>query len=732
MQFNKLLLIGFGLALTCAAAWSELTSNGIVREAVQRLDDMGYDLKLRAAALSNAKQANSAIVIVDIDEKSLKEQGRWPWPRNKIAELITKTQAAGATVIALDMGFPEPEPNIAALVLAKLPPPLLKTNSMLMQKILPQFDYDQMLAQSIKNGETVLGMTFHDVATVTTGPRPQPVMTLNNSDAQKLILPHMSGYTNNIALLNQAAKSTGFINAFADSDGIIRHAALLLHYQNGIYPSLALEAARLYLLSDIKLDMQRENNVITIDAIQLGKQIIPTDIRGRVLIPFRGPAGSFPYFSATDILNNRLPANALLNKLVFMGTSAFGLGDLQSTAVGSAYPGVEIHANIAAGILANHFPKEPTWLSGAELIFTILMGLLFSCLFPLLAPRGLIISVITIPAFLILANSMLFEKTAIVASVAVPILLIIILATLNMAFGYLLESRRRDQLKNIFGQYLAPAYIEELLKQNSKNTLAGESREMTVLFSDIRSFTSLSEKMAAADIKALLNLFFTPMTKIIFECNGTIDKYVGDMIMAFWGAPLPDAKHPRQAIIAALAMQAKVRELNPLFIERGLPALKIGIGINTGLMNVGDMGSEFRRAYTVIGDTVNLASRLESLTKYYGVDIIAGEQTYANQPDFVFRKLDYVRVKGKEIAVTIYEPLCTRQDLTPALQEELAQYEQALGCYFNKQWQQAIDLFKALVEKYPDSRLYSIYLARSLDPARQSEEFILPTLFMEK
>ena len=339
---------------------------------------------------------------------------------------------------------------------------------------------------------------------------------------------------------------------------------------------------------------------------------------------------------------------------------------------------------------------------------------------------------VSFPILLVITNSWLFRKMEIVASVAIPILLIIGLAIINMAFGYLLESRRRDQLKNIFGQYLPPAHIDELLKHNNKNSLAGESREMTVLFSDIRSFTTLSEKMTASAIKSLLNLFFTPMTKIIFERHGTIDKYVGDMIMAFWGAPLADSDHAKHAISAALAMQAKVQELKPTFIEHGLPSLNIGIGINTGLMNVGDMGSEFRRAYTVIGDTVNLASRLESLTKHYGVNIIVGEQTQVNQPEFVFRKLDYAQVKGKKIAVNIYEPLCWRTELTPALTQELTQYEKALSCYFNKEWQAAIDLFKALVENYPDTRLYSIYLERSLDPTRHNDEANSPTLFTEK
>jgi adenylate cyclase len=697
---------------------------------VQRLDDMSYDVQLRTG-LTKPKNKDSAVVIVDIDDKSLKEQGRWPWPRNKLADLITKIQNLGAVVIALDITFPEPEPNMAASVLAKLPANTAATD--LLQKLLPDFDYDQMLAQSFQRGDTILGMTFHDFPNTVTGAPLTPIMTLKPSEARLLSLPSMEGYTNNIPLLNRAAKSTGFINAFADSDGIIRHSTLLMRYKNGIYPSLALEAARDYLLSDIKLDLFQTDNLIVINAIQLGKQIIPTDIGGRVLIPFRGPAGSFPYISATDILNNKLAAGALTNKLVFLGTSAFGLGDLQTTAVGTAYPGVEIHANIAEGILTNHFPYQPTWLLGAQLVFIIILGLLLTVLFAFLSARWLVFFAITIPILFIMTNSWIFDKTAIVVSTAIPIALTISLAAINMGLGYLLESRRRGHLKNIFGQYLAPAYIEELLKHSNKSSsLAGESREMTVLFSDIRNFTTLSEKMAAAEIKTALNLFFTPMTKIIFDCHGTIDKYVGDMIMAFWGAPLVDPDHAKHAITAALAMQTKVKELRPIFIERGLPELNIGIGLNTGLMNVGDMGSEFRRAYTVIGDTVNLASRLEALTKYYGVGIIVGEQTQANQPDFIFRKLDYVRVKGKEVAVTIYEPLCTRQEATPELLKEVALYEQALSCYFNRQWQMAIDLFKSLVEKYPQSRLYSIYLERCLDPARQNEDLILPTIFTEK
>lgn len=295
---------------------------------------------------------------------------------------------------------------------------------------------------------------------------------------------------------------------------------------------------------------------------------------------------------------------------------------------------------------------------------------------------------------------------------ALPLGLVLALAVLNLAFGYLNEARQRGRLKDMFGQYVPPTLVEQMVRAPGRFSTAGESREMTVLFADIRSFTTLSETLTPGELKGLLNQFFTRMTRIIFERHGTIDKYVGDMIMAFWGAPLPDPDHALHATEAALEMLGAVESLRPELAAQGLPEISIGIGINTGVMNVGDMGSEFRRAYTVIGDAVNLGSRIEGLTKFYGAGLVIGEATRAQLGSFVCRRLDRVRVKGKTQGVEVYEPLCREDKAEPALRLEIERHHRALELYWAQQWDESCAEFEALHARAPQTRIYALYLER--------------------
>lgn len=709
---NKVIPVILGLCIVIISIWLHLTSLAPVRQTLERFDNMAYDLALRATL--GTHPAPQDIVIVDIDDKSLKEQGHWPWPRNKLKHLIERLHHYGTIVIALDLTFPEPEPNPVKVIFNQLPTTLTTNPTVVseLQKVSITLDHDRQLAQTLQKGDVILGMVFHDKPTATQGPTPIPLQQFSKQQAEQLPFVVMSSFTNNIDILASAAKTTAFINVFADSDGIIRKVPLILRYNNGIYPSLALEAARAFLLSDIKFDLHQYRNTFMVDAIRLGKQVIPVDAKGRAFIPFLGRAHTITTISATDILNGKIKPEQLANKLVFVGASAFGLGDLQATAVQSAYPGTEIQATIAAGILLNYFPYKPSWLPGAELIFILFIGITCAILYPFLAARTLLIVAIFFPILLLTLSSLLFTKTNIIAFSMLPIFALVLLTTLNMAYGYLFESRRRNHIKGIFGQYVPPEHIELILKHENDHTLQSENREMTVLFSDIRDFTTISEKMDAKILTEFLNEFFTPMTEIIFKHGGTIDKYVGDMVMAFWGAPLTDPQHARHAIETALEMREQLKKIQINFTDRGLPMIRIGIGINTGFMNVGDMGSKFRRSYTVIGDAVNLASRLENLTKYYGANIIVGEQTQHGQSDFIFRVLDRVKVKGKNIAVDIYEPICHRSQADEKILTEIALYEESLSYYFSEQWEKASSLLKKLQIEYPERRIYQLYLDR--------------------
>jgi adenylate cyclase len=543
-------------------------------------------------------------------------------------------------------------------------------------------------------------------------------LALNPVEAKQLSIPIFESYTSNIPLLQTAAKGAGFVNAFPDEDGVMRRALLVARYQDKIYPSLALEAIRRYTFTDsIQLVTALQGKQMVLQGLRFGDQTILTDAAGQVLIPFRGTAYSFPYYSATDILTHRVSAAALKDKLVFVGATAFGLGDLHATAVQSPYPGVEVHANVASGILNNQFPTRPAWAAGAELVILLLMGITTALLFPFLGVTLLTIITGMFSVILVMADNWLWQKQGIVLSIFLPVALIVLLAVFNMAYGYLFENRRREQLKSMFGQYVPTAHVDAMLADPAQYGFQGQSKEMTVLFADIRNFTAISEKMTAAQLKDMLNHYLTPMTQILFKHQGTIDKYVGDMVMAFWNAPLQDDQHARHAILAALEMQAIVVKLQTEFAEYTTEPVHIGIGVNTGLMNVGDMGSEFRRAYTVLGDAVNLASRLEGQTKYYGVGIIVGEETYAHtQFDFLFRQLDRIKVKGKETAVAIYQPVCLLNEASEALKQKVQRHSEVLSAYFAQQWDTAEAGFKKLLEQPSEQdtekMLYAFYLAR--------------------
>jgi len=710
---NKRIPILLGILLVFMAVWILITSNKSIGSLVERLDNIGYDIQLRTRVLTQNIKPTSPVAIIDIDEKSLKAEGHWPWPRNKIAELLTQLKNQGATITAFDIVFPEKENNIAETILNTLGKRNLLDASAILSlnqsKML--FDNDSILAKSLAENQSVLAIAF------TPQPEadnilPKPILVLSPELQHQLAIIKGIGYVSSIPVLQDAAKLAGFINIFHDSDGIIRRAPLIIEYQGGIYPALSLQAVIAYLGETISLVTPQYNKTHQLEGIKLGNRIIPTDAEGQALIPFIGKSYTFPYFSATDVLHNKLPKDALLGKILFLGTSALGLGDLQPTSIQSPYPGVEIQATLVNGMLENNFSYVPAWTSGAKLIITLLLGLISAWLFPYFGPRLLGLIIIFLPLALLFINNWIWEATGLVLSLLIPVILLTLMAFLNIIYGYLFESRRRERLKKMFGQYVPAKHIDEMLKTSADYALQGEDRQMSVLFADIRDFTTISEGLTAAELVRLLNFYLNPMTEIIFKHHGTIDKYVGDMIMAFWGAPLKDKSHERHAIECALEMQGKLKDIKKMTDENNWPEIKIGIGLNSGIMSVGDMGSRYRRNYTVLGDTVNLASRVESLTKYYGVKIIVTESTQNNQPKFIFRKLDLVRVKGKLKGIAIYEVIGPQEMLTTELKNELEKYNQALNYYFKQKWDDAFTLISELEKAYPDKKIYPLYLNR--------------------
>jgi len=687
---GKTAAICYSLLMTLVFAWISLYPPHVIDILLGRLDYITYDLRLSLLESPNAHPKNP-IVIVDIDEKSLREEGRWPWSREKLSALVQGLYRQGVTVIAFDMLFPETEEvedNIFARTLSQ------------------------------KKNTNVLGIFFSDQHIPPVGELPAPAVVLTADLNKNLTLASSQSYLSNISQLQQAAGNAGAISVVPDQDGEIRRYALLQRYQNNLYPSLAFEAMRLYLLENsITMKTEKVGGLEAIESINLGNQSIPTDNDGRVFIPYLGPSKTFPYFSASDIINNRLAAGQLQNALVFVGTSAVGLSDLRSTPVESVYPGVEVHANVAEALFTGHFPYIPAWAPGAQLVLLIFLGILLSIAFAYLGPLWIIVISIAAVTSFFLGSVELWKAAEMVFPIILPIFLVVTLATFNMAYGFFTESRRRGELKKVFEQYVPVGHVAELIKHpESANIFEGERKEMSVLFMDIRNFTGISEKLSIVELKKLLNFFLTEMTGVIFKYGGTIDKYVGDMVMAFWGAPLSDDQHAKHALSAGINMLEVTESIQQKLIDMGLPNIRVGVGVNTGIMDVGDMGSAYRRAYTVLGDTVNLASRLESLTKFYGVGMICGENSRVNQEDFVFRLLDKVKVKGKNESILIYEPLGLHSAVSVERLEELKLYEQALALYFQRNFQDAQKSFLQLQHDHPHyayNVLYEVFINRT-------------------
>ncbi len=706
LRKEKIVRLTFGLFLVFLTSGLFFIKVEPIGTWVASLENLGYDIQLRQMHKPLGK--TNLVSIIAIDDKSLKAEGRWPWPRDKFAKLLTNLYKNGATVVAFDVTFPDVEENIAEKVLKQLPQITPQ-----LDKVKEHFDYDALLARSLQLGDSILGIVFKQEGE-NTGTLPTPILQLT-PEQMKLAIPEGKTYLANIELLAKSAKTEGFINATPDPDGVLRFTPLVYRYGSALYGSLGLQAVSLYLLvGKTELVTAKYKEISVLEGIKLDQEFIPTDATGRMLIPFRGPAYTFPYISAVDVLNDQVPKEQLEGKLLFIGSDATALGDIRPAAIAAVFPGIEVHANVAAGIIDHYLPYKPSWGRGVTLLVIIVVGTLYALILPFLGVFAICLLSLLVLAALIFGNSWLWSTQGIVISIFFPIALVLLLFVLNLVWGYLFESKRSKNLKSMFGQYVPPAYLDNMIKQGGEFSLDGESKELSVLFSDIRSFTSVSEKMTATELKQFLNMYLTPITEVIFNHKGTIDKYVGDMVMAFWGAPLDDPRQVYNAVTAGLALQTTLAKLNDVFESQKKPRIKIGVGINTGIMNVGDMGSKFRRAYTVLGDTVNLASRLEGQTKFYHVGIIVGENTYNHtKNDFAYRKLDKLKVKGKRMGGEIYTPICLIQELTPELKQELDAHHEALELYFHQQWDEAEARFKKLSQEHPASKeLYEVYLER--------------------
>ena len=740
-----------GLLAMLLSLWLHISAPPAISGFIDRLDNLVYDQRYNLFIPSRG-EGDHKIVIVDFDQRSLDAEGQWPWSRFKIGDLVEKLADAGVLVIGFDVTFPEPERNLAIELQQRLGADSQDLINEL-SRVQDALDGDSYFAEKMQYTDVALGMSFRANEALRYGVLPDQITDIDDGDIGFSTLLVMQGYEANIATLQNAAAGGGFFDTIPDLDGIIRSTPLVLNFRNQLYPSLALEMARLYYFEEnftIQTEADAFGNFRSVTGINMGQITIPTTVDGRVLIPFvgrseLGESGTFPYISATDVLRDQLTEEQhllLQNSLVLVGTTATGIYDLRSTPLEAVYPGVEVHANVLDALLSaspmvtiddggsatgsagegmfsglsyiqdNPFPSRPDWENAAVAVAIFMIGLLLSIIYPLLGPALLGLSSLAFMLGLVALNFKLWIDYKLDISLIILLFLILLITVVNMTYGFLKEGMNRRAIKMMFDQYVPPAHIDAMLDDPDNYNFDGESKELSVLFSDIRGFTTISETLSATDLKTFLNDFFTPITGIIFDNHGTIDKYVGDMVMAFWGAPLDDADHRQHALNAALLMLEKTEQLKAQFVARGLPEVSIGVGINSGFMNVGDMGSTYRRAYTVLGDAVNLASRLESITKFYGVKLLIGEETYDHVEGFLCRLIDKVQVKGKEQPIRIYEPLCLDNQASPELRQQVASYHKAYDFYLQQQWDKAEQCFKELQEKEPDKLLYSVYLER--------------------
>ncbi len=690
---------------------------------VSRMNHMFYDLRLMATMPDTLDER---IVIIDIDEKSLLQEGQWPWPRNKLAYMMDMLfEYYNVNLLGFDVAFTERDDSSGLPLLERLGRQSLNGDEKfkaVLDKLRPQLSYDDLLAESFRGRNVILGyFASHEAIPVSSETSlPAPVSTADGAFADFLF--QAQSYGGNLGLLQKTAQSGGFFNNLGiDADGVSRRLPLLFEYKNHIYESLALAVFRQYqgnapleFVTNDGYSRQGELQQL-LENLKINGFSIPVDSRGAVLIPYRGKQGKFPYVPATDVLNGVVDIETLENKIALLGTSAAGLFDLRSTPVQKAYAGVEIHANIISGILDQSIKSRPNYIIGYELLELLFISGIIIFLFPSLSPLKTAMLFVILSVAIFSTNLYLWQYQNLDSNLATPIILLCSLFSIQLFFAYFFEARRKKHLGTLFGQYIPPELVDQINRSGENFSLKGQSKDMTVLFSDVRGFTTISESLKPQDLCNLINDILTPVTRIIHENNGTIDKYIGDAVMAFWGAPLDNEDHAVDAIKAALDMLKRLTLLQQDFERRSLPYIDIGIGINTGVMSVGNMGSQFRTAYTVMGDAVNLGSRLEGLTKYYGVKLIVSESTKNAAdmfPIYVYRELDRVKVKGKTEPVTLYEVVGETKDSPINYQEYLCLLNDAFFHYYLQHWDRAEDIFSRLQRQAPDDMLHRLYLDR--------------------
>ena len=683
---------------------------------IDRLDAAVYDFTLKSIA---PRAVDDRIAILDIDEPSLKVVGRWPWSRDKMASLVDKLyNEYGIAAMGFDVIFAEPDISSGIATLDKLAKNELAGDGGFLQRYAAMrsaLDFDGRFAQTLTGKTLALGYYFitPGLPEGITGKLPSANLPASVLKGREAGLIEAIGYGANLALFQDAAGIAGYFSVLPDADGAIRKVHLLTRYQGGLYESFSAATLRAAMGAEPLNAGVAEHSLLARQYhepwVEVAGIRIPLSADGSAWVPYRAGA-PFPYVSAKDVLSGKTDKGALENRVVLVGSTAPGLADLRVTPFSGSFPGVEIHAHMIAGMLDGHTAHTPAWATDAGLLVTLMSGLVLLFALPLIGPvRGLMLTLVLLAA--LAGAQYAFWHQYWVIPLAAPLTAVLGLYVLSAAYGFLAEARNKRQITKLFGQYVPPELADKMSQDPTHYSMEGQSREMTVLFSDIRGFTNFSEALPPTELAEVLNAYLSRMTAIVQDHHGTIDKYIGDAVMAFWNAPLDMTDHADQAVQAALDMQAALPELNRQFAERGWPEVKIGVGVNTGRMSVGNMGSEFRLSYTVMGDAVNLGSRLEGITKQYGVGILVTETTVAADTAHQFMKIDVVRVKGKENPVAIYQPIGRNGEMDEETLKMAQLFESAFALYQKQDWDAAGNILRQMSETTPCG-LCETYLER--------------------
>jgi adenylate cyclase len=679
----------------------------------RRLDMMVYDVFLRGLA---GGEPSPVPIMIDIDERSISELGQWPWPRYRLAELLAALYEGGVASVGVDILMSEPdrtspllwarqisedfgiEPDITGL------PPELMNNDSYLASILEQIPV-VLSAYGTQNPEDSGDVTPR-VVNITKFFDPGVSASSSVSD----YAPNYGGIQMPVAELARSATYIGLMNAEGDEDGIFRRVPLFSSYGGIDIPGLALAALALGagdsgIVVRFAADGPRSLRVAGIE--------VPVS-RGTTLpVAFRGPSGSYPVYSAADVIKGDVPGENLAGRIAFVGSTSAGLLDLRSTPFEKAYPGLEVHAAAVDTILSRRFISEPESRVGLELIMTAVTGVMAAVFFSVVRPH------VALPLAGMLGGGVWFGARYLMVSKGIyltPLYSLInmaLQAVSSAALRFWFEEREKRVLRKAFSNYVSPEIVGQIVKQGSVNSLHGEQRNISVLFTDLRGFTSLVEHMAPTQVVSMLGSYFAPMTSIVRGSMGTLDKFVGDALMAFWNAPLDVPDHPIKAVESLLEMHMALEDLNE-FMERDYGVrLKMGGGIHTGFAHVGNMGTSDLMDYTAIGDTVNTASRLEGMCSKYGVGVVISKDTAdLCAGKFALMPLDIVRVKGRVSGIPIFSVLL--QDEARKREKELQTWEEAFALYIAGDFEASGKKCLDLSRERPDDKLYQIFTERTM------------------